>query len=53
VPKDELEGKTTGLAEQRALAGTKERKESLCPSEEGAGHSEGLQGYHEVVQGES
>jgi len=52
VPKDELAGKT-GLAEQRAVAGTQEKKESLWPLEEGAGHSGGLQGYHEVMQGES
>ena len=37
----------------RALAGTQEKKESLCPLEEGAGHSGELQGYHEVMQGES
>ena len=29
VLKDELVGKKTGLAEQRALAGTREKKESL------------------------
>jgi len=53
VPKDEPVGKKTGLAEQRALAGTQEKKESLCPLEEEAGHSGGLQGYCEVMQGVS
>ena len=52
VLKDELAGKT-GLAEQRVLAGTQEKKDSLCPLEEGVGHSGGLQGYREVMQGGS
>ena len=53
MPKDELVGKKPGLTEQRALAGTQEKRESLCPLEEGAGHSGGQQGYHEVMQAES
>ncbi|GAB0209002.1 hypothetical protein GRJ2_003365900 [Grus japonensis] len=36
VLKDEPAGKKTGLGEQRALAGTQEKKESLWPLEEGA-----------------
>ena len=43
----------TALAEQRALAGSQEKRESLCPLEEGTGHSGGLQGYHEFTEGES
>ena len=53
MPKDEPVGKKIGLAEERALDGTQENKESFCPLEEGAGHSGGLQRYHEVMQGES
>jgi len=39
------------VAEQRALAGTQEKKMSLCPLEEGAGYLGGLEGYSEVIQG--
>jgi len=53
VPKDEPVRKKTSLDEQRALAGTQEKEESLSPLEEGAGNSGGLQRYHEVMQGES
>jgi len=52
VPKDEPAVKKTGLAEQGALFGTQEKK-SLCSLEEGACHLGGLQGYREVLQGES
>jgi len=41
---DKLEGKTTSLAEQGALAGTQEKKEGLSPMEERAGNSRGTQG---------
>ena len=43
VPQDELAGKTTGLAEQGALAGTQEKKEGLPPTEDRAGDSRGVQ----------
>ena len=43
--KDELVGKKTSLVEQKALAGTREKKESLYSLEEGAGRSRGQQGY--------
>ena len=51
--KDKPAGKKTGLAEQRALAGSQEKKESLRTLEAGGGHSGGLLGYHEFTQGES
>ena len=44
MPQDEPAGKTTGLAEQRALAGTQETKEGLPPMEERPGDSRGVQG---------
>jgi len=44
VPQDEPAGKTIGLAEQGALAGTQEKKEVLPPMEERAGDSVGVQG---------
>ena len=47
MPKDELAGKKTILAEQRALAGTQEKKESLRPSEEGQATQED---YKDVVR---
>jgi len=50
VLKDKLVGKKTGLAEQRAMAGTQEKKESLCPLEEVEGNSGGLQGCCEVTE---
>jgi len=46
VPLDEPVGKTTGLAEQRALSGTQEKKEGLPPMEERVGNSRGVQGSH-------
>ena len=52
MPKDKAVGKKTSLAEQRALAGTQEKTESLRPLEEGEGNSGGLQGCREVMQGE-
>lgn len=39
------------LAEQRTLAGTQEKEESLRLLEEGAGSLGGLQGFCEVMQG--
>ncbi|KAK4809932.1 hypothetical protein QYF61_001659 [Mycteria americana] len=48
VLKDELAGKKTSLAEQRDLAGTQEKEESLQPLEEGAGKSGGLQRCSEL-----
>jgi len=42
VLKDELAGKKTSLAEQRALAGTQQKKEILRTLEEGAGDSIGI-----------
>ena len=52
VMKDKPVGKKTSLSEQGALAGTQDKKESLCPLEDVAGHSGG-QGCNEVIQGES
>ena len=49
VQKEGPAGEKTGLAEQRALAGTQETKESLWPLEEGAGNSGGLQGCCEAM----
>jgi len=43
VSQDEPAGKTTGLAEQGALAGTQEKKEGLPPMEARAGNSRGVQ----------
>ena len=44
VPQDELAGKTTGLAEEGALAGTQEKKEGLPPIEERTANSRRVQG---------
>jgi len=44
VLQDVPAGKTTGLAEQGALAGTQEKKEGLPPMEEREGDSRGTQG---------
>lgn len=41
--------KTTGVAEQKALAQTQGKKKSLSALEKGAGSS-GLQGCHELMQ---
>jgi len=46
VPQDEPVAKTTGLAEQRAIAGTPEKKEGLPLMEERTGDSRGVQGSH-------
>lgn len=48
MPKDKLEEKTD-LFEQRALAGTQDKKGSVSPLKEGVGDSEKLQGCHEVI----
>jgi len=42
----QLVGKTSGLAEQGALAGTQIKKKGLPPMEERAGDSRGVQGSH-------
>jgi len=44
VLQDEPAGKMTGLAEQGALAGTREKNEGLPTMEERAGKSRGVQG---------
>jgi len=46
VPQDEPARKTTGLAEQGALAGTQEKKQGLPPMEDRAGDSRGVEGFH-------
>jgi len=43
VTQDEPVRKTTGLAEQGALAGSQGKKEGLSPMEERAGSSRGVQ----------
>jgi len=44
VPQDEPAEKTTGLAEQGALAGTQEKKDGLPLMEAREGNSRGVQG---------
>ncbi len=54
MPKDMAAGKMTGLAEQRALAGTQEKKKrEFITFEEEAGNSGGLQRCCEVMQREN
>lgn len=49
--RDELTGNKPRLVDQRTLAGTQVKKESLYPLKERAGNS-GLQGGHEVMGGD-
>lgn len=51
--KDELVGMITGLVEQRALALSQGKKDSLRVLEEEASNSVGLQGCSEVMQGDN
>ena len=50
--KDEPMRNKTSLNEQRALAGSQDKKESLCPLKEEIGHSGGLEAYREIMQEE-
>lgn len=52
MPKDKPAGKS-GLAEQRALAGTESKKENGSPLKEGAGRLERLQRCHRATKGEN